>query len=427
MNRFDYLSIIILLFLLLGIYFGYSVFPICLAFLLLSLCRFDKDTVGVFLLMFGGQIGGITRTYYPFLPIYGVLLNLVGIYLLRGYFNNFFSDCKKGIHYFLMVCIVFFIFYLLGDRSDYASSKIFNIVFHGSVMLFGYYVYLKSRNVNNYNLGYILILTSITYISFVINYYSFSVGSIIDYEWFRQSSMAYDYVNEDNIILGYQEVGMVSLFGLGMVISNLKFDVKQAIALAVIAFQIIMTSGARQAIFGFVIIIFLRFVFFNETRKSMKVISAIIGFIVCSLFVYWILLHGGEKAASTLSSGESDRDLIFIDAIRIFNTSPVFGVGLGGFSTNTVIDNIAWPHNFFLEILCETGIIGSALLFVIVLNSWIRNKVSLKLQTAHYSFFFLVVAVLFLRVMVSSDLGESIELFSAAFVCGALHTTYRKS
>lgn len=427
MNRFDYLPIILLLFLSLGIYVGYSVFPVCLAFLILSLCRFDKDTVGVFLLMFGGQIGGITRTYYPFLPVYGILLNLVGIYLLRGYFSSFFSDCKKGIHYFLMVCVVFFIFYLLGDGSDYASSKMFNIVFHGSVMLFGYYVYLKSHNVNNFNLGYILILTSITYISFVINYYGFSVGSIIDYEWFRQSSMAYDYVNEDNIILGYQEVGMVSLFGIGIVISDLKFNVKQAIALAIIAFQIIMTSGARQAIFGFVIIIFLRFVFFNETRKSMKVIYAIIGFIVCSLFVYWILLHGGEKAASTLSSGESDRDLIFTDAIRIFNTSPVFGVGLGGFATNTVIDNIAWPHNFFLEILCETGIIGSALLFVIVLNSWIRNKVSLKLQTAHYSFFFLVVAVLFLRVMVSSDLGESIELFSAAFVCGALHTTYRKS
>ena len=427
MNRFDYLSIIILLFLLLGIYFGYSVFPVCLAFLLLSLCRFDKDTVGVFLLMFGGQIGGITRTYYPFLPIYGILLNLVGIYLLRGYFNNFLSDCKKGIHYFLMVCVVFFIFYLLGDRSDYASSKMYNIVFHGSVMLFGYYVYLKSRNVNNFNLGYILVLTSITYISFVINYYSFSVGSIIDYEWFRQSSMAYDYVNEDNIILGYQEVGMVSLFGIGIVISDLKFNVKQAIALAIIAFQIIMISGARQAIFGFVIIIFLRFVFFNETRKSMKVISAIIGFIVCSLFVYWILLHGGEKAASTLSSGESDRDLIFIDAIRIFYTSPVFGVGLGGFATNTMIDKIAWPHNFFLEILCETGIIGSVLLFVFVLNYWLKNQVSLKLLTVHNSFFFLVVAVLFLRVMVSSDLGESIELFSAAFICGALNTTHTKS
>lgn len=427
MNRFDYLPIILLLFLLLGIYIGYSVFPVCLALLLLSLCRYDKDTVGVFLLMFGGQIGGITRTYYPFLPVYGILLNLIGIYLLRRYFNSFLSDCKKGIHYFLMVCVVFFIFYLIGDGSNYASSKMFNIVFHGSIMLFGYYVYLKSRNVNNFNLGYILILTSITYISFVINYYGFSVGSIIDYEWFRQSSMAYDYVNEDNIILGYQQVGMVSLFGIGMVISNLKFNVKQAIALAIIAFQIIMTSGARQAIFGFVIIIFLRFVFFNETRKSTKVISAIIGFVVCSLFVYWILLHGGETAASTLSFSESDRELIFIDVIRIFNMSPVFGVGLGGFASNTVIDNIAWPHNFFLEILCETGIIGSALLFVIMLNYWIRNRVSLKLQTAHYSFFFLFVAVLFLRVMVSSDLGESIELFSAAFVCGTLRTTYAKS
>lgn len=427
MNRFDYLSIIILLFLLLGIYFGYSVFPVCLAFLLLSLCRFDKDTIGVFLLMFGGQIGGITRTYYPFLPIYGILLNFVGIYLLRGYFNSFFSDCKKGLHYFLMVCVVFFIFYLLGDGSDYASSKMYNIVFHGSVMLFGYYVYLKSRNVNNFNLGYILVLTSITYISFVINYYSFSVGPILDYEWFRQSSMAYDYVNENKMIIGYQDIGMMALFGIGIVISDLKFNIKQAIALAIITFQIIMTSGARQAIFGFVIIIFLRFVFFNETRKSTKLISIIIGIIVCLLPVYWILMHGDENSVTTLSSGESDRDLIFIDAIRIFSMNPVFGVGLGGFASNTVIENIAWPHNFFLEILCETGIIGSVLLFVIVLNYWLKNQVSLKLLTVHNSFFFLVVAVLFLRVMVSSDLGESIELFNTAFVSGALHTKHIKS
>lgn len=400
---------------MLGIYLGISSFPICLAALAFCLYKSDKDSVGVFLLMFGGTLGGITRMYYPFIPLYGILLNLAGIFLLRGSLNSFFSDCKKGMRYSLLVCLIFFVFYLLGERTAYASSKMFDIAFHGSMMLFGYYVFLTSTSLRNSDLGYILIMTSIAFMSFVIDYYGFSAGAIINYDWFRSDIMSFYYSNAENTIIGYQEVGMLALFGIAIIISDQKFDVFKALFLGLVAFQIILTSGARQAIFGFIIIIFLRFAFFNETRKSTKVISIIIGIIVCLLPVYWILMHGDENSVTTLSSGESDRDLIFIDAIRIFNTSPVFGVGLGGFATNTLIDRIAFPHNFFLEILCETGIVGFVLLSVVVIKYMISNKINFKILTCHNSFFFLVVTVLFLRVMVSSDLSESIELFSALF------------
>lgn len=418
--------IILTSFLLLGIYLGISSFPICLAALALCLYKSDKDSVGVFLLMFGGTLGGITRMYYPFMPVYGILLNLAGIYLLRGSLNSFFSDCKKGMRYSLLVCLIFFVFYLLGERTAYASSKMFDIAFHGSMMLFGYYVFLTSTSLRNSDLGYILIMTSIAFMSFVIDYYGFSAGAIINYDWFRSDIMSYYYYNAENTIIGYQEVGMMALFGIAIIISDQKFEVFKALFLGLVAFQIILTSGARQAIFGFVAILFLRFVFFTEARRFKKILSIIFGIATVLISLYLILQYGDEKTTTTLLSGESDRDLIFIDALRIFSENPLFGVGLGGFASHTVIDSIAWPHNFFLEILCETGIVGSVLLFVILLNYWFKNKVRLKLLTAHRSFYFLAVAVLFLRVMVSSDLSESIELFSALFVCGTINHSYEK-
>ena len=198
--------IILTSFLLLGIYLGISSFPICLAALALCLYKSDKDSLGVFLLMFGGTLGGITRMYYPFIPVYGILLNLAGIFLLRGSLNSFFSDCKKGMRYSLLVCLIFFVFYLLGDRTAYASSKMFDIAFHGSMMLFGYYVFLTSTSLRNSDLGYILIMTSIAFMSFVIDYYGFSAGAIINYDWFRSDIMSYYYSNAENTIIGYQEV-----------------------------------------------------------------------------------------------------------------------------------------------------------------------------------------------------------------------------
>ena len=57
----------------------------------------------------------------------------------------------------------------------------------------------------------------------------------------------------------------------------------------------------------------------------------------------------------------SGRDVIFADALAIWKDYPFFGVGFGRFSQlNSIM--APYAHNFFLELLSETGIVGLLLL-----------------------------------------------------------------
>lgn len=69
----------------------------------------------------------------------------------------------------------------------------------------------------------------------------------------------------------------------------------------------------------------------------------------------------------------SGRDTLFWDGIGMWLDHPVMGAGLGRFSEFSAM---AYPHNFFVELLAETGIIGFALLLVplgCILNVIRRN------------------------------------------------------
>ena len=78
----DKYYIFIIPILILGIYFGFSSYGLCLAVIALRLFYTNKDTLGVFLLMYGGPLGGMTRLVYPILPVYGFLLTMIGFLLL---------------------------------------------------------------------------------------------------------------------------------------------------------------------------------------------------------------------------------------------------------------------------------------------------------------------------------------------------------
>ncbi|MFO1119667.1 MAG: O-antigen ligase family protein [Rhodospirillales bacterium] len=69
----------------------------------------------------------------------------------------------------------------------------------------------------------------------------------------------------------------------------------------------------------------------------------------------------------------SGRDTLFWDGIGMWLDHPVMGAGLGRFSEFSAM---AYPHNFFVELLAEAGIIGFALLLVplgCILNVIRRN------------------------------------------------------
>ena len=63
---------------------------------------------------------------------------------------------------------------------------------------------------------------------------------------------------------------------------------------------------------------------------------------------YNVASYGGD-----ITSGRTG---LYNAALKAFNDQPVFGIGLNQFRTYTHIDTL--PHNTYLQVLCEQGIIG---------------------------------------------------------------------
>jgi O-antigen ligase len=90
------------------------------------------------------------------------------------------------------------------------------------------------------------------------------------------------------------------------------------------------------------------------------------------LVFYAFLQREGNVAAGT-------RDVFYGLAIEVFLRSPLVGVGWGGFPLAAGLMDTAgnWPHNLVLELMAETGIIGTTafVAFVgVVLHEFIRRR-----------------------------------------------------
>lgn len=405
---------IIIALLYVSIYFIPNLFPICIAALFLKIIGTEKDSLGVFLLMYGGSIGGIIRTVYPMIPIYGLLLNIIGLFLIRDGLFKLGRYQKDSIFCMVMVIFVFFISYLFADHTDFANQKIKGIILHGIMLLPGYYVLSTSKTINNVDICQLLLLSTITFIAFIMTSYGIRPSSINDINWLRPSLEAYEYINKEATLVGYQQVGMSSLFGLSFFLAstNATNNKKLLAYVTILSFVFILISGARQAILGVLVLLFLRLVLFNRSNSLKKILYLFFTSILLYLIAITILDSGIESVSKVQEDGIGERELIFLDALRLFTEKPFFGVGLGGFALHTLF-TVGWPHNMILEILCETGLVGFLILSFIVIIYWCRNHCSIFYQSGNGSFYYLLIVALLIRVMVSSHLGESIEIFSA--------------
>jgi O-antigen ligase len=80
------------------------------------------------------------------------------------------------------------------------------------------------------------------------------------------------------------------------------------------------------------------------------------------------VILGGESGLSTTGRNE-----LWADAWQLFHAHPLLGIGTGGFSTTSVE---AYPHNLLLETAAELGLVGLALLLVVLVagaSTMLRN------------------------------------------------------
>lgn len=415
----------------LGITMGYTTFAMALVALVPILFLTTRHTVGLFFVMYGGVFGGVIRTMYPAIPIYGLLLMFIGLLLLRDVIRELFQNNSRIILLLVLTLILFGFFYLIGPRDEFSSDKYLKMCINGFFTLVGYYVLARSEKIKAEELASLLILVAICMMTFVINQYSFVRGGLFDFNWFREQCVQYDYEayrNEhDSMLIGYQNVGMTALYGCAIYLSQIKLKTANTCFYIVFILLIVLTTGCRQALLGVAVVLFLRYAVFrldSPTGNSFnRLIWIVIGAVVLSFSIDFLVSYS-DVVSRTLSDGDAGRYLHYAIALVIFKNSPIVGAGIGGFHA---FADLPWPHNFFLELLCECGIIGTVLFLGILIVVLVKNKVKLLTINSSNMFFFLVLIALLVRVMVSSDFRESIELFTAVFAVTATSNMARNN
>jgi len=135
------------------------------------------------------------------------------------------------------------------------------------------------------------------------------------------------------------------------------------------------------------------------------------GFFPTLTFRMQVLLTGlGDSAVQRLN--------FYGEAIKLWASSPLWGVGIGGFAT-AVTGNVfarAYPHNIILELGAETGLLGVLFFVAMVWMAFsigfaaLRNSGRFARATVRY----LLVAGCFalLNAMVSGDINDNRMLFT---------------
>lgn len=409
--------------LIVGISYGYTSFLLALLALIPLLFTTTRHTLAIFFFIYGGSLGGVIRAMYPFLPLYGLMIVLFGFLLMWDLVVDLFKNHIRAIGGIIITLAFFAVFYFLGPQDENAMIKYSTMCTHGFMMVLGYYAFERSSKIDVEGLTLLLLVASICMFAYVISAANIKPTSLMDYNWFRDQLLVVYRLDDDKLtIVNYQQIGMLTLFGLAIFLSHIKFDIVKVVFYLLCSSQLVLTSGCRQAIFGVALIIALRFVVFRlKNVYTKKIIIRLSWTIVGLAFAYFALLYalqniGSETVETTITEGDYQRERIFGQALFLFQTHPLTGVGLGGYYYWT---GDIYPHNFFLELLCETGIVGTVVALLLLIIPLIIKRQGILHITASNQFFFLIMMGTIVRVMVSSDFTESIELFSAIFAISA--------
>ena len=413
--------------LIIGISFGYTSFDVALVSFLPLLFMTNRHTVGVFFILYGSILGGIILAMHPSIPIYGVILVLIGFVLIRDLIADMFRNSMQSFRMMALILAVFGVFYLIGPGDEWAINKYTKMCSTGMLMTVGYYAFSRSNMIDAEGLFRLLFVAAICMYAYVIHSMNMTPAQIFNYNWFRdQSGYSFKMYKEHggvDVLVSYQHIGMMIAYSVAILLSQVKLN-KITVAFYIICgMHATLMSGCRQAIFAMLIIITLRMVVFTASNlqyqiSTNRIMKIIIG-IISAFFIIWIFLENVQSEAilNTLNEGDSGRQKQYLDAWNIFLHNPLYGAGIGGYHA---ITGDTWPHNFFMELLCETGLIGTIIIVVIAIHFLVRKGVGLFYRTESDMFYILVIITLLIRIMVSADFRESIELFSALFAISAV-------
>lgn len=166
---------------------------------------------------------------------------------------------------------------------------------------------------------------------------------------------------------------------LGMCVIKLLFEKKTAnkllwIFLILLGFLGLVQTNKRGMLLFAGIMIVLIVAMYN--KKNFVKTCAFLTFVIIAGGIILLSTDVGQKMIQKFSAGGlSGREILWKNAWHAFLENPIMGMGIDSFQTRYGLDT----HNIFLQILCETGLVGlGAFLIMVLLNLSMAMKTCLK-------------------------------------------------
>lgn len=182
----------------------------------------------------------------------------------------------------------------------------------------------------------------------------------------------------------------------------------------------LIASASRGATFSVAVAAVILAFKVSRGRSKIAILGALIFVMVCAAGAFYYLRSMGngkysEKLSElvALSHGQEtsesggERIAFYTAAIREIPQRPLLGVGVGGWSTYYYgIDARRYPHNLFLEIGVEEGIIGVLGLCTFLWTIWSANRELLETTGLHFVVLTGLLIFALTSTMFSGDLDD---------------------
>ncbi len=315
----------------------------------------------------------------PFFP--DLIVSVISLFFIFHVIKN------KNFHFFFNIpLILFFIFSIYCILISFFVAKDMMLSLQSSLFFFRigvfscfiWYLIDKDKNILNY-FYYALILC---FISIVVDgYYQFFTGSnLLGYKISEERVSSFF---GDELIMGsYLSRLFPLLFALFVIKKKLKFEIYLIGFLFVLVEVLIYLSGERTAFFFlnlstiFIIVLIKKFQLFRLVTLLIAV-ACILFLSINSpnlsnrMFKQPAQQIGLIESTSTPVIFSIDHDSHYRTAYEMFKDKPITGQGPKMFRILCQDDKFAvglspcssHPHNFYVQLLAETGIVGFIFLF----------------------------------------------------------------
>ena len=141
-----------------------------------------------------------------------------------------------------------------------------------------------------------------------------------------------------------------------------------------LAFLSILLDGGRSATLAYTIFLVLIYIFNRTARFKLLLTYCMTWLFYLSIIYFSSHMHSGLRSITRESS--SGRHELWANALQCWIHSPIFGCGF--YQLEQYPNLSAHPHNLFIQVLTETGLLGFSFLILVIWSILKRIKWNLK-------------------------------------------------